>query len=206
MTGKKFRRRDILLLVSVLFILSGTLVASGIQNNWGSVNVVEVDFRAEDGSWIKSTLSVPIYGSWSDPLPGVIIIHGSMANKEWMTGIGLELSRRGFVVLAIDANGHGNSDPGTGSGTAALNYLANLPYVDNSSIGFIGHSMGGGISQAAINGSSIDVKALVLIGSYIRANTTDHTNILIATGQFDEFFSYSNDLSLYIRSGTYAIP
>lgn len=205
--GLKFRRRYIFLLVSVLFILSGTLVATGIQNNWGSVNVVEVDFMAEDGSWIESTLSVPIRASWSDPLPGVIIIHGSMANKEWMTSISIELTRRGFVVLAIDANGHGNSDPGTGSGNAALNYFSNLPYVDNSSIGFIGHSMGGGISQTAINSSTVDVKALVLIGSYISANTSDQTNILVATGQFDEVSSYPSDLSpLEVVFGVIPIP
>ena len=59
---------------------------------------------------------------------------------------GIELARRGFVVLTIDANGHGNSDPGTGSGAAALDYITSLDYVDSTQIGLIGHSMGGGIS------------------------------------------------------------
>lgn len=194
----KIRPRYIVLLFSIAILLIGTTIAGSIQSNFGNVNVVEVDFQtAEDGSWIHSTLQVPTYASGSNPLPGVVVIHGSLQSKEWLMGFGIELARRGFVVLTIDANGHGNSEPGSGSGTAALEYIANLPYVDSSSIGLIGHSMGGGISWSAIEDSTVMVNALVLVGAGVRstANATYPHNMLVATGQFDELSSYPINLS-----------
>ena len=80
-------------------------------------------------------------------MPGVVVIHGVYLSKEWLMGFGIELARRGFVVLTIDAVGHGNSDPRTSwsgdrGGIVAVEYLDGLSYV--STLGFIGHSMGAG--------------------------------------------------------------
>lgn len=137
------RKRYIVLILGLIVMLSGVTLAAGTQSGFGTVNVTEVDFQAADGSMIHSTLQRPTYATDADPLPGVVVIHGSLQNKEWLMAFGIELARRGFVVLTIDANGHGNSEPGSGSGTAALDYIASLDYVDSSQIGLIGHSMGG---------------------------------------------------------------
>jgi pimeloyl-ACP methyl ester carboxylesterase len=109
---------------------------------------------------------------------------------------GIELARRGFVVLTIDANGHGNSDPGSGSGTAALDYITSLDYVDSSQIGLIGHSMGGGIAIRAMEESSVYVRALVLVGSGFWSELSYIPNTLIATGNFDSLSSYPQNYSL----------
>ncbi len=177
-------------------MLSGTLMAASAQNGFGSIAVTEVDFQAADGSMIHSTLQRPNYATNSDPLPGVVVIHGSLQNKEWLMAFGIELAGRGFVVLTIDANGHGNSEAGSGSGAAALDYIASLDYVDDTQIGLIGHSMGGGISWSAMEDSSVSVRALVLVGSGFRSSATYTPNTLLATGNFDSLSSYPHNLTL----------
>ncbi len=194
---RAIRLRYLVLFLSVIVLLSGTALAAAVQNSFGTVNVTEVDFQAADGSNIHSTLQTPIYASSSNKLPGVVVIHGSLQSKEWLMAFGIELARRGFVVLTIDANGHGNSDSGTGSGAAALDYIASLDYVDNTQIGIVGHSMGGGIARLAINESSVAVNAFVVVGSGISwVNTTYPHNVLVAVGDFDSLSSYPRNLTL----------
>ena len=191
----RFRPRYVILILSVVLILTGTATASVIQGGLGSVAVTEVDFRAADGSNIHSTLQRPTYATNSVPLPAVVVIHGIIQSKEWLMAFGIELARRGFVVLTIDANGHGDSDPGTGAGTAALEFLTTLDYVNASSIGIIGHSMGGGIAWTAIQNSTVAVNALVIVGSPVidTANTTYPRNMLVAVGEFDSLVRYSTN-------------
>jgi len=187
------RRRYIVLILGLIVMLSGVTLAASTQSGFGTVSVTEVDFQAADGSLIHSTLQRPTYATDTDPLPGVVVIHGSLQNKEWLMAFGIEIARRGFVVLTIDANGHGNSDPGSGSGTAALDYIAALDYVDSTQIGLIGHSMGGGISWSAIEESSVYVRALVLVGSGFRSDASYTPNTLLATGNFDSLSSYPHN-------------
>ncbi len=177
-------------------MLSGTMMAASVQSGFGSVSVTEVDFQATDGSLIHSTLQKPNYATTTDPLPGVVVIHGSQQNKEWVMAFGIELARRGFVVLTIDANGHGNSETGTGSGAAALDYITSLGYVDDTQVGLIGHSMGGGIAWSALNESSVYVRALVLVGSGFRENMSYIPNTLVATGNFDSLSRYPQNPAL----------
>jgi pimeloyl-ACP methyl ester carboxylesterase len=174
---------------------SGIMVAASMQNGLGSVAVSEVDFQAADESMIHSTLQKPVYATDTDPLPGVVVIHGSLQNKEWVMAFGIELARRGFVVLTIDANGHGNSEAGSGSGAAALDYITSLDYVDDTQIGLIGHSMGGGIAWSAMEDSSVYVRALVLVGSGFRSGAPYTPNTLLATGYFDSLSSYPQNLT-----------
>ncbi|MFW9962597.1 MAG: alpha/beta hydrolase [Candidatus Sifarchaeia archaeon] len=190
------RRRHVVFILGLMIMFSGVLLAASVQNGFGSIAVTEVDFQTADGSLIHSTLQTPNDATDTDPLPGVVVIHGSQQNKEWLMAFGIELARRGFVVLTIDANGHGNSEPGLGSGTAALDYIASLDFVDNTQIGLIGHSMGGGIAWAAINESSVYVRGLILVGSGFRENMSYIPNTLLATGNFDSLSRYPHNPGL----------
>jgi pimeloyl-ACP methyl ester carboxylesterase len=190
------RRRYLVLVLGMVVMFSGTLLAAGVQNGFGSIVVTEVDFQTAGGSMIHSTLQKPNYATDTSPLPGVVVIHGSLQNKEWLMAFGIELARRGFVVLTIDANGHGNSEIGSGSGAAALDYIASLDYVDDTQIGLIGHSMGGGIAWSAMSESSVYVRALVLVGSGFWSTAPYIPNTLIATGNFDSLSSYPHNLTL----------
>jgi pimeloyl-ACP methyl ester carboxylesterase len=184
------RRRYQILILGLIVMTAGISTAAFTQAGYGTVYVSEVTFQASDGSWIDGTLQRPDYATNTEQLPGVVVIHGIMQSKEWLMAFGIELSRRGFVVLTIDANGHGNSDPGTGSGTAALNYIASLDYVDNTQIGLIGHSMGGSICWAAIRDSGTYVRALILVGAGVSSSAPYIPNTLVAVGTFDSLISY----------------
>ncbi|MGY5875259.1 MAG: alpha/beta fold hydrolase, partial [Candidatus Thorarchaeota archaeon] len=185
------RPRYILFVLGIGLLFAGVAIGSSVQSGFGTVTVTEVDFTTRFGANIHSTLQKPVYATDSDPLPGVVVIHGVQQSKEWLMAFGIELARRGFVVLTIDAGGHGNSDVGNESGIAAVEYLAGLNYVDNSSIGVIGHSMGSGIGWRAIQYASVTPKAFVVVGGWT-ANTTLPLDILVTVGSFDSFFSGSD--------------
>jgi pimeloyl-ACP methyl ester carboxylesterase len=190
------KKRYIILVLGLIIMISGVALAAGTQSGFGSVAVSEVDFQGDDGAWIHATLQRPVYATDTDPLPGVVVIHGSLQNKEWLMAFGIELSRRGFVVLTIDANGHGDSDPGNSSGIAALDYISSLDYVDSGQIGLIGHSMGGGIVLRAMTDSPVTVRALILVGAGFWETPPYVPNTLIAVGSFDSLSSYPRNLTL----------
>jgi dienelactone hydrolase len=185
------------LLFALVMMLSGLTLSAVTQNSMGTVLVTEVDFPDTDGLNVHATLQQPYYASSTNPVPAVIVFHGSLQNKEWLMAFGIELSRRGFVVLTPDADGHGNSDNGADSGPASLDYLASLDYVDTSSIGVIGHSMGGGTVAQAIDGSQVKVRAVILVGSWVRPewNATYPQNLLITVGDFDSLSMLPSDRS-----------
>jgi len=117
----------------------------------------------------------------------------------------LELSRNGFVVLCLDLPGHGGSDGSINQAQndptlgvdAAVNYLANLSYVDSTQIGLIGHSLGAGAVRAA-NTKLTNVQATVLIGGGVgnpaseaefgSFNASYPKNVLIILGTYDVLF------------------
>jgi dienelactone hydrolase len=189
------RPRYVVLFISILLVVGGIATASAVQSNFGTVQVQEVDLFTAESVLIHSTLQVPLAASSTNQMPGVVVIHGVIQSKEWLMAFGIELARRGFVVLTIDATGHGDSGPsivagGDRGGIAALAFLEGLPYV--STIGMVGHSMGAGIAIQAVNRSSVAVDALVLVGGGTGgtwANASYPKNLLIATGWFDELAS-----------------
>ena len=177
-------------------MISGIALAWGAQNNMGTVQASEITLTTSEGVPISAILQRPLAATTGNPLPGVVVIHGVIQSKEWVMAFGIELARRGFVVLTIDAVGHGNSGPSTGVGTdrggiVALEYLDGLPYV--STLGVVGHSMGASIEIQALNETSIQVDSLVLVGGgsggiSTWANASYPRNMLFIVGLYDELF------------------
>ncbi len=192
----RLRPRYLVLLISILMMVSGISMAWAAQNNFGTVQATEITLATSDGVPISGILQRPLAATTATPLPGVIVIHGVIQSKEWVMAFGIELARRGFVVLTIDAMGHGNSGTSTvpntdRGGLAALEYLDSLTYV--STLGMIGHSMGAGIAIQTINASSIQVDSLVIVGGGSSsmatwANATYPQNLFFVVGLYDELF------------------
>jgi len=198
-TSKRGTKNQYYLILSILLILFSTSMISVLllNNDYGSLNVSTVNIPYGN-SRLTGLLYRPIDASESNKLPIVICAHGVSNSKFTMSGIALEVARRGFVTLSLDLAGHGNSesvsnDDSTLGITAAINYLSSLPYTNSSVLGVIGHSMGAGAARATAI-SHGNITATVLIGGATSNlsndfNSTFPKNLLIAVGEYDEFYS-----------------
>jgi dienelactone hydrolase len=185
-------------LTCLLVSLAGFATASWVQRDFGHVAVSNVTYPNANGIPIRAKLFVPQGVTAAVPAPGVVYIHGYQNNRETSDAYCIELARRGFVVLEIDAIGRGNSgNPGavndpdfdpTYGGRTSFAYLKSLAYVNPASVGIMGHSLGAEMSYA-IARSDPSVQALAFSGF---AYTTDATpeiphNMLMIYGQYDEY-------------------
>lgn len=96
-------------------------------------------------SQISITTYVPQNATDKTPAPAIICAHGWNNSKEMQIQNFVELSRRGFVVVAVDLAGHGRSDAAITDNNcvlAAVEYAMSLSYVDETKVGAVGHSAG----------------------------------------------------------------
>ncbi|MEJ2296780.1 MAG: CocE/NonD family hydrolase, partial [Candidatus Lokiarchaeota archaeon] len=124
-------------------------MAYGFQTNFGSIDVQEIAITNSDGTKMVGKLYRPVGVDSAHPAPGILGIHGYNNDKDVQRGTSLELARAGFVVLAIDQIGHGDSGGAldaafstqiAGARTAYI-WLARQPYVAGG-MGVFGHSLG----------------------------------------------------------------
>lgn len=148
----------ILIAVSLVLILAGSILAQLFNTSFHRVSVDRISFETESGT-LSGLLYLPKGASESDPRPTVVVTHGYLNSGEMQDANAIELSRRGYVVLALDMYDHGHS-AGNADHTGgffsfwptalfdAATYMYQQPYVlkdadGNGIIGVTGHSMGG---------------------------------------------------------------
>ena len=199
-----FKRKPLLFLgVFTLLSLIGLITAALLNSNFGTIHIEPVSISHTEFQ-ISGLLYRPKSVSSMTSYPAVVLAHGIGSSKEYMSGIALELSRRGIVSLTVDEIGHGNSggifgfanDPTLGI-LSAVRYVESLSYVNNTSIGLIGHSLGAGAVRAT-SFTHGNIAASVLIGggvgemvegeAYGVINATFPKNLLIAVGIQDILF------------------
>ena len=200
------KKKMILAVISVVLMLISMVGASVVQTSGGKVSVEEVKFDTAFGSKMSAVIYKPKGADEANPAPGIVLVHGMYNNKEMQDANLVELSRRGYVVMAIDMFSHGDSDILDAadnlpmSGMAGLQYFLTLPYVDKERIGMSGHSMGGLNCDLATqmcrneDGSAV-VKALFLNccfatyagGDGAYADVYGETSVAILADQYDEF-------------------
>ena len=186
-----------LFVIGCLLILVGSYIAHKVQTTNGVV-VQDVRFPGEGGLTMSGLLYTPKAATPAHPAPAVLVSHGFINTREMQSPFAIELSRRGFVVLAMDMSGHGYSGGYLGQynhgGPAALRYLQSLPVVDKSNIGLEGHSMGGAPIVGAAASQPNGYKSMVLEGSttgFFGApggeSPSFPRNLEVVFGQYDEF-------------------
>ncbi|WP_337186234.1 alpha/beta fold hydrolase [Phenylobacterium sp.] len=176
-------------------ILGGGFLANRVQTGGGRVTVSEVRIPAGDGLAVSGLLYRPIAATSQARAPAVLVSHGYINTREMQSPFAIELSRRGFVVLAMDMTGHGWSGGIVGTadfgGPAALRWLRGLPYVDPDNIGMEGHSMGGNPILAAAVEIPDGYRAIVLEGAtlgLLGAKAPEAPrNLAVVFGAYDEF-------------------
>ncbi len=152
-----------LLCVALVVILAGSILAS-VFNGSNGVKVSRTQFETANGT-LSGLLYMPSDASSTHPKPTIIVTHGYLNSAEMQDANAIELSRRGYVVLALDQYDHGHSDYKNelysdtsffgiwlpfwvNSMHDAVAYMYEQPYVlkdenGNGIIGVTGHSMGG---------------------------------------------------------------
>ena len=161
-----------MLIVSVAIVLVFSLLACFFNTGMFSVGVSRISFDTANGK-LSGLLYMPKGASAEAPRPTVIVTHGYLNSAEMQDANAIELSRRGYVVLALDMYDHGHSDineEAYGGSTSffslwspfwinsmydAVQYMYEQPYVlkdaaGNGIIGITGHSMGGFSSTVAV--------------------------------------------------------
>ena len=165
------KNTKILLCAALALILLGSILASVFNSGSGAVKVSRISFDGGHGQ-LSGLLYMPKDASDENPKPTIIVTHGYLNSAEMQDANAIELSRRGFVVLALDQYDHGHSklDHENYSDTTffgvwlpfwansmndAVQYMFEQPYVlkdenGNGIIGVTGHSMGGFSSTVAL--------------------------------------------------------
>lgn len=193
------------LVFSLIFTLFFTTLSGAILRDFGNISISTVSLSTQNGNRISARIFKPHSATAQNPAPAVILTHGLTVNKESYSQYGLELARRGFVVILPDMLNHGDSDV-TGpevyfapakvneayGSYAAVRYAGTLDYVDKSQIGVAGHSAGG---QAANNCVRIDNQADSQLISAIYLISSDPV-FMDETGSWANIYG-SRDLGVY---------
>jgi len=116
---KRVKKSIVFLSVCLGLIFTFMAAASRIQRDSGRVEVGLLSIQAAEGGEIAAKLYRPETATAQSPAPAVLLIHGYQNDKDASGAAAIELARRGYVVLAIDAYGHGS----TGVGLAARGYV-----------------------------------------------------------------------------------
>ena len=166
---KKNLKTLVMLGIALAIILVSSFFGSMIQSRGWTIEVSDLRDETNSGQYYDATTGLAVEGvtvkgtvksgilyapksaSSSNKLPAVVLTHGYLNNREHQLPFAVELARRGFVVLTIDREGHGNYENETDANALmatnglydSVKYVYNLPYVDQTRIGISGHSMGG---------------------------------------------------------------
>ena len=108
---------------------------------------------------------------WGDGDRAVLLLHGVGGGREaWgdsMSGTGSALGEAGFMAIAVDLPGYGDStsiEPYDMAGLAAA-VIASIEALPARRIALVGHSMGGMVAQEVMAHAPERVQALVLSGT-----------------------------------------
>ncbi|MCL1854829.1 MAG: alpha/beta hydrolase [Clostridia bacterium] len=213
--------------IALALVLIGSVVACIAHTSGGAVAIRSIEYVTEDGILLRALLYVPNSATNTDPAPAIVSSHGFNNTAEVQNMNAVELSKRGYVVMAIDAYSHGRSGinsvnmdhdglvPDMG-GYAALQYVDRLPFVDSTRIGMVGHSMGCGVIQNAAlraftaqeSDPSIATPTALLLTSNAYSTDADVKELILAKypvnvgvvyGQFDE---WAENMWITVKKGS----
>lgn len=160
MKQRKIKNSVKLLALALVLIVVGSFLAGMFNTSFFSVKVSEIEFETERGT-LNGLLYMPKGAGKDDPRPVIVTTHGYLNSKEMQDAPAVEMSRRGYIVLALDMYDHGDSrwkeDIPTGgqfstfwvySQFDAASYMAQQEYTKkdengNAYVAVSGHSMGG---------------------------------------------------------------
>jgi len=195
--------------ISLVIIFTGVFIATLVGTNFGQTNIKRLKFVDEDGYYMSATLYIPKTATSENPAPAMIVVPGGDSSADAMSPWSDELSRRGYVVMAVDYSGAGDTEVNPkkeyfrGGGSmgldAAYDFIAKLDFVDSGKIGVGGHSMGSLYSYRL----SLQRKVRFVISNviyrdalpdynfnFIQISGTHDEGILARINTFDDIYRY----------------
>lgn len=146
---KKTKSLWLVPLVVSMLILILSYFAGQVHRSFKDVTIRDIQYVNVEGALQRGLLYIPKTATKENPAPAIVSCHGNNNTAEMQDIHAVELSRRGYVVLAVDGYRQGLSTQALdeasaiGDGAfAALQYIGTLPFVDKSNIGMVGHSKG----------------------------------------------------------------
>lgn len=210
MKTKKGAKFWLCLALAVCFV--SMILASVVQSSGGKVDVSELRLIDSAGYEVSALLYKPQSATADSKAPCIITVEGWFNNKEMQDLYSVEYARRGYVVIATDMHGHGDSQSTDADNlyTAAVGLDAtvqlagSLPYVDTGRIAVTGHSSGGAACDMAVaidNGRETPLIKAVLFeaSTWVDDTGEDHAADIdgryvgIIADLYDEFFFWTDD-------------
>lgn len=156
------------LLIALALFVVGTFSNVLIQTGFGSVKIEQVKLvDPVTKASINTVLYAPENATAETPAPVVITMHGGSQNLAQQQFLSLEYARRGYIVLAVDFQGSGETEANTDRNSvtnAAISFLQGLDFAIPDQIITVGHSMGGQAAFTAGQNHSDVVKLVIAVG------------------------------------------
>lgn len=203
MNGGKVVKKDffsskLAVILSLIIVLVSSLIAHNVQTDFGNVTVKDVRFVGNNGNLLSAKLFTPTGMDPQEMHPAILTMHGYINTREVQDSFNIEFARRGYIVLAMDMQGHGYSEQepieaASRGALAGLSYLRALGFVDQEKVAVEGHSMGAWSTLAAANAKPEWVHTVIQVGSstetYGAGEVTADSdfNYAIVFGKYDEF-------------------
>ena len=89
--------------VLAALILIFSLLASLVHTGFGTVTVRDIQYLTGEGGLQRALLYIPDSATPQSPAPAIVACHGYNNTAEVQDINAIELSRRGYVVISIDA-------------------------------------------------------------------------------------------------------
>ncbi len=200
------------IVVALIICLISSVGASLIQSNGGKVEVTEIDYITQSGLHQNAMLLKPKTATSENPAPAILVSEGWYNTKEFQDLNFVEYARRGYVVLAINMYGHGDSetiepvwmeDPLSNANGLydGIKYLHTLPFVDKTKVAVSGHSYGGYFSSRSCMLDNLQedplISAAVIVCEEPELMSWDPDayvgmfgtrDVMIVTVQYDEWY------------------
>lgn len=195
MKKKIFSKRGAVLLAAVLVFLVSLFTLQAALTGGFRVQQRSVNWFTDEGVNLSGTLFVPENATQETPAAGIVVAPGGNTPHTFYASYCIELSRRGYVVLAYDYYGTMSSDfsnDGASGAIAAMKYLTSLSFVDANRLGATGHSNGGAQASAAITSeyaAAAENRSVLFIGCGISSEDLtvyDGINVGAIWGKLDE--------------------
>lgn len=183
-------------LISLVLLIGSSALMSYYASDGGYVKIQRITQIGDDGLTYSGLMMVPKNATNANPAPVFIGCHGGSADARAMEVWGLELARRGYVVLLPDAAGGGSSEKYSVTARGEkydyiyepvytmFKYLTSLPIVQADNVHIAGISQGGNPCRSLAEDFPDQIKSIC----FINTNQTEpdyFCNVLFYQGTKD---------------------